>query len=230
MTRLLAVSTTLSSTSPGFPSLVASVRRRSPRCGTVSLQQNAHRHAACPAPVRRITTGHILYILTDRQADAVAFRVQGSPNPLQVAVALHLVFDRRGLHKERVQPLAFLDTVHSLLVVPHEDAGSCLGHHRVHPLVGRIVGILQSIETYCQLRMQSDCQCRHICDCQCRHSCDCQLRVHSDCQCRQNCHCQLRVQSDCHCRHICDCHCSYICDCQLRVHPTVSVDTFVTVS
>ena len=146
MTCLLAVSTTFSSTPPALLSLEVSVRRRSPRCGTVSLQQNAHRHAVCPAPVRRITTWHTLYILTDRQADAVALRVQGSPNLLQVAVALHLVLDRRGLHKERVQPLALLDTVHSLLVVLHEDAGSCLGHHHIHPLVGRLVGILQNIE------------------------------------------------------------------------------------
>ena len=211
MTRLLAVSTTLFSTPPALPSLEASVRRRSPKCGTVSLQQSAHRHAACPAPVRCNRTGHTLYILTDRQTDAVALRVQGSPNLLQVAVALHLIFDRRGLHKERVQPLALLDTVHSLLVVPHEDAGSCLGHHHVHPLVGRIVGILQSVETDCQLRVQSDCQCRHSCDCQlrvqsdcqCRHSCDCQLRVQSDCQCRHSCDCQLRVQSDCKYRHSC---------------------------
>jgi len=93
-------------------------------CGTVSLQQNAHRYADCPAPVRRITTGHTLYLLTDRQADAVALRVQGSPNLLQVAVALHLVLDRRGLHKERVHPLALFDTFHSLFVVTHEDAGS----------------------------------------------------------------------------------------------------------
>ncbi len=85
-------------------------------------------------------------MLTWREGDAVALRVQESADLNEIALALYLILDGVGFHQVGVVPVRLQDPLDAFVVALGEDRRLLGLHEGGHAGVGRDLGVLSEIK------------------------------------------------------------------------------------